>query len=555
LTDASTTPRAGRREWLGLAVLALPCLVYAMDLTVLNLAVPKLSEDLQPSSAQLLWIVDIYGFLVAGLLVTMGTLGDRIGRRRLLLAGAAAFAVASVLAAWSTSAGMLIAARALLGVAGATLAPSTLSLIRNMFADPRQRTVAVSVWITSFAVGGAVGPLVGGVLLEWFWWGSVFLVAVPVMALLLVLGPRLLPEFRDPAAGRLDLASAALSLAAVLAAIYGLKQLAQDGPGWLAVGCMLAGLLGGVGFVRRQRRLADPLIDVRLLGNRAFSAALTTNLLSFFVGFGALLFTAQYLQLVLGLSPLEAGLWSLPSSAGFILGSMATPLLVRRAAPVAVMAAGLALAAIGFGLLTQLASSSGLPLLVTGSVIFSLALAPVDTLATDLAIGAAPPERAGAASAMTETSAEFGGALGIAILGVIGTAVYRAQMAEAVPAGVPDQAAAAARDTLGGAVAVAGQLPERVGAALLEVAREAFTQGLHLAAAVSAAASLAFAILVVVLLRGVRPSSQPDEQPDVAPGPGGPRRGGVEQASGAASGSRQRHDTRRGARRDGEQGS
>jgi DHA2 family multidrug resistance protein-like MFS transporter len=554
LTDVSTTLRAGRREWLGLAVLALPCLVYAMDLTVLNLAVPKLSEDLQPSSAQLLWIVDIYGFLVAGLLVTMGTLGDRIGRRRLLLAGAAAFAVASVLAAWSTSAGMLIAARALLGVAGATLAPSTLSLIRNMFADPRQRTVAVSVWITSFAVGGAVGPLVGGVLLEWFWWGSVFLVAVPVMALLLVLGPRLLPEFRDPAAGRLDLGSAALSLTAVLAAIYGLKQLAQDGPGWLAVGCMLAGLLVGVGFVRRQRRLADPLIDVRLLGNRAFSAALTTNLLSFFVGFGALLFTAQYLQLVLGLSPLEAGLWSLPSSAGFILGSMATPLLVRRAAPVAVMAAGLALAAVGFGLLTQLPPSSGLPLLVTGSVIFSLALAPVDTLATDLAVGAAPPERAGAASAITETSAEFGGALGIAILGVIGTAVYRAQMAEAVPAGVPDQAAAAARDTLGGAVAVAGQLPERVGAALLEVAREAFTQGLHLAAAVSAAASLAFAILVVVLLRGVRPSSQPDEQPDVAPGPGGPRRGGVEQASGAASSSRQRHDTRRGARRDGEQG-
>ena len=555
MTDASTTPRAGRREWLGLAVLALPCLVYAMDLTVLNLAVPKLSEDLQPSSAQLLWIVDIYGFLVAGLLVTMGTLGDRIGRRRLLLAGAAAFAVASVLAAFSTSAGMLIAARALLGVAGATLAPSTLSLIRNMFADPRQRTVAVSVWITSFAVGGAVGPLVGGVLLEWFWWGSVFLVAVPVMALLLVLGPRLLPEFRDPLAGRLDLGSAVLSLAAVLAAIYGLKQLAQDGPGWLAVGCMVAGLLVGVGFVRRQRRLADPLIDVRLLGNRAFSAALTTNLLSFFVGFGALLFTAQYLQLVLGLSPLEAGLWSLPSSAGFILGSMATPLLVRRAAPVAVMAAGLALAAVGFGLLTQLPSSSGLPLLVTGSVIFSLGLAPVDTLATDLAVGAAPPERAGAASAITETSAEFGGALGIAILGVIGTAVYRAQMAEAVPAGVPDQAAAAARDTLGGAVAVAGQLPERVGAALLEVAREAFTQGLHLAAAVSAAASLAFAILVVVLLRGVRPSSQPDEQPDVAPGPGGPRRGGVEQASGAASGSRQRHDTRRGARRDGEQGS
>jgi MFS transporter, DHA2 family, multidrug resistance protein len=508
LTNATILKAAGRREWAGLAVIALPCLVYAMDLTVLNLAVPELSTDLAPSSAQLLWIVDIYGFLVAGLLVTMGTLGDRIGRRRLLLAGAAAFAVASVLAAWSTSPGMLIGARALLGVAGATLAPSTLSPIRNMFLDLRQRTLAVSVWITSFSVGGAVGPLVGGVLLEWFWWGSVFLVAVPVMALLLVLGPMLLPEFRDPAAGRLDLGGAALSLAAVLAAIYGLKQLAQDGPGWPAVGCMLAGLLVGVGFVRRQRRLADPLLDVRLFANRAFSAALTTNLLSFFVGFGALLFTAQYLQLVLGLSPLEAGLWSLPSSAGFILGSMVTPLLVRRAPPAVVMAAGLALAAVGFGLLTQLPSSSGLPLLVAGSAIFSVALAPVDTLATDLAVGAAPPERAGAASAVTETSAEFGGALGIAVLGVVGTAVYRGQMAEAVPAGVPDQAAAAARDTLGGAVDAAGQLPDQLGTALLEVAREAFTQGLHVAAAVSAAAALAFAVLVVVLLRGVHPGSQ-----------------------------------------------
>jgi DHA2 family multidrug resistance protein-like MFS transporter len=507
LTNAVTTPKAGRREWVGLAVLALPCLLYAMDLTVLNLAVPQLSSDLAPSSAQLLWIVDIYGFLVAGLLVTMGTLGDRIGRRRLLLIGAAAFAVASVVAAYSTSPGRLIAARALLGVAAATLAPSTLSLIRNMFLDPRQRTVAVSVWITSFSVGGAVGPLVGGVLLEWFWWGSVFLIAVPVMALLLVLGPMLLPEFRDPHAGRLDPGSVALSLAAVLAAIYGLKQLAQDGLGLPPVGFILAGLLVGVGFVRRQRRLADPLVDVRLFANRAFSAALTTNLLSFFVGFGALLFTAQYLQLVLGLSPLEAGLWSLPSSAAFILGSMATPLLVRRAPPAVVMAAGLALAAVGFGLLTRLDSATGLPLLVAGSVVFSLALAPVDTLATDLAVGAAPPERAGAASAITETSAEFGGALGIAVLGVVGTAVYRGQMADGVPAGVPDQAAAVARDTLGGAVTAAGQLPARSGAALLEAAQEAFTQGLHVTAAVSAAAALAFALLVVVLLRGARPST------------------------------------------------
>ena len=199
---------AGRREWIGLGVLALPCLLYSMDLTVLNLAVPHLSADLEPSSTQLLWIVDIYGFLVAGSLITMGTLGDRIGRRRLLLTGAVAFGAASMLAAFSFTAPMLIAARAILGVASATLAPSTLSLLRNMFLDPRERTVAVGVWIASFSAGGALGPLLGGLLLEHFWWGSVFLVNVPVMLLLLALGPRLLPEYRDPNPGRLDPISA-----------------------------------------------------------------------------------------------------------------------------------------------------------------------------------------------------------------------------------------------------------------------------------------------------------------------------------------------------------
>jgi DHA2 family multidrug resistance protein-like MFS transporter len=513
MSTTVAAPRAGRREWIGLAVIALPCLLYAMDLTVLYLAVPHLSADLQPSSAQLLWITDIYGFVVAGLLVTMGTLGDRIGRRRLLLLGAAAFGVASVVAAFSASPGMLIAARALLGVAGATLAPSTLSLIRNMFVDSRQRTVAVAVWISSFSAGGAVGPLLGGVLLEWFWWGSVFLLAVPVMGLLLVLGPRLLPEFRDPGAGRLDPVSAGMSLAAVLAVIWGLKQLAQDGLGWLAVLSILAGLAVGVGFVRRQRRLADPLLDLRLFGNRAFSAALATNTLSFFVGFGILLFIAEYLQLVLGLSPLEAGLWMLPSSAGFIVGSMLAPVLVRRAHPAYVMAAGLVVAAVGFGLLTRLGGASGLAVLVAGSVVFSLGLAPVDTVAADLAVGAAPPERAGAASALAETSSELGGALGIAILGSVGTAIYRSQVTDTLPPGVPPQAAEATRDTLGGAAAAASQLPGRLGAALLDTAREAFTQGLQLTFAVSAALAVGFAILVAVLLRGVRAGSQPQGQP------------------------------------------
>jgi MFS transporter, DHA2 family, multidrug resistance protein len=515
--DVGTNRQAGRREWISLGVLTLPCLLYAMDLTVLNLAVPHLSQDLRPSSTQLLWIVDIYGFLAAGSLVTMGTLGDRFGRRRLLLAGAAAFGAASVLAAWSPSAAMLIAARALLGVAGATVAPSTLSLIRNMFGDPRQRTVAISVWITSFSVGGAIGPLIGGVLLEWFWWGSVFLLAVPVMALLLVLGPLLLPEFRDPRAARPDLVSAALSVVAVLAVVYGLKQLARDGLGWSPAVSVVAGLAAGGVFVRRQRRLADPLLDLRLFRVAAFTAALTTNLVSFFAGFGTLLFIAQYLQLVLGLSPLAAGLWMLPAAAGTILGSMLTPVLARRIRPAVVMAGGLALAAAGLALFTRLGSASGLGILVTGSVVFSLALAPVDTLATDLAVGAAPPERAGAASALAETAAEFGGALGIAILGVIGTASYRGQLTGARlarvrpvgvrPVGVRPGTVAAARETLGGAVAAAGKLSGSSGQVLLDVARQAFVHGLHVAFAVSAAAVLGTAVLAAIQLRHLRPDS------------------------------------------------
>src|ERR671930_781987 len=255
-TASAAPPLAGRREWTGLAVLALACLLYAMDLTVLHLAVPSLSEDLQPSSTQLLWITDIYGFMVAGFLVTMGTLGDRIGRRRLLLAGAACFGAVSVLAALSTSPAMLIGSRALLGVAGATLAPSTLSLIFAMFPDPRQRSAAIGGWITSFSAGGAIGPVLGGVLLEHFWWGSVFLLALPVMALLLLLGPRVLPEYRDPDAGRLDLLSAAMSLVAVLSAVFGLKQVAQNGIGPLALAAVVVGLVVGVVFVRRQLGLA-----------------------------------------------------------------------------------------------------------------------------------------------------------------------------------------------------------------------------------------------------------------------------------------------------------
>ena len=423
--DISANRLAGRREWIGLAVLSLPAMLITLDFSVLNLAVPAIGAALAPSSTQLLWIVDSYGFLLAGFLITMGALGDRIGRRRLLMIGATAFGIASVIAAYAPNAALLILARAVLGVAGATLAPSTLSLIRTMFPDDRQRTVAISAWSMSLAAGGALGPVVGGVLLELFWWGSVFLPAVPVMVLLLAAGPVLLPEYRNPAAGRMDIASVVLSLATILPVIYGLKELAADGWHAAPVAAVVVGLGVGVAFVRRQRGLADPMLDLQLFRAPVFSAALVTNTLGYFAILGAFFLFAQYLQLVVGLSPFAAGLWSVPSMVGITAGSMLAPILLRRVRVAYAMAGGLVVAAAGFGLLALASDPSGLGLAVTASVLYSGGLAPVFIAVTDLMVGAAPESEAGAVASISETSNEFGGALGIAVLGSVATIVHR----------------------------------------------------------------------------------------------------------------------------------
>ena len=500
------TYRAGRREWIGLAVLTLPAMLISMDLTVLHLAVPSLSAELRPGSAQLLWIIDIYGFLVAGSLITMGTMGDRIGRRRLLLIGAAAFAAASILAAFSTSAEMLIATRAVLGVAGATLMPSTMSLIRTMFSDPGQRTTAIGMWISSFSVGATIGPLVGGMMLEYFWWGSVFLLAVPVMALLLAVGPVLLPEYRDPAAGRLDLLSAGLSLAAVLLVIYGVKQVAEHGLDAGAALSVVAGFVAGVVFVGRQRTLAHPLIDVGLFANRAFSASLATNTIGIFALFGAWLFIPQYLQLVIGLSPSEAGLWTVPGAITSVASSMLAPILVRRVHPRIIVVVGLAIVVVGLGLLAR-AEASSLLLVVVASTAMMFGFGLVVTLTSDMLIAAAPEERAGAAAAIAETGSELGGALGIAVLGSLGTAVYRRAVADAMPVGVPPEAAATARDTFGGAVGVAGQLSDQLGLAMLDSSRAAFLDGMQVVALCGAVITVGLIVLAVRSLPAARADS------------------------------------------------
>ena len=511
--------RATRREWIGLGVLALGALLYVMDLTVLHLAIPAISADLQPTSTQLLWIIDIYGFMVAGWLITMGTLGDRIGRRKLLLIGAAGFGAVSILAAFSTSAEMLIGSRALLGIAGATLAPSTLSLIFAMFNDPRERTIAIGVWIGAFSAGSAIGPILGGLVLEFFWWGAAFLLALPVIALLLILGPRVLPEYRDPDAGRLDVVSAGMSLVAILSVVYGLKQVVQDGFGMIPAVAILLGLAVGYAWVRRQRRLADPMIDVSLFRIRAFNVALSINFLSIFVMVGYFLFIAQYLQLVVGLSPLAAGLWSLPSALAFVIGSQITPRIVHRVRPVYLIGGGLFVASIGLGLLATVGSANGLAMLVTASVVISIGMAPVFGLTTEMIVGSAPPERAGAASGISETGAELGGALGLAILGTIGVAVYRSEVADRLPASVPAEAEALARDTLGSAIALADQLPGELGSLVAAAARDAFVSGMQITTAFAAAVAFGLSVLAWVALRSIEtpPSDAEAEVADDEP--------------------------------------
>jgi MFS transporter, DHA2 family, multidrug resistance protein len=508
---AQDAPSATRREWLGLAVLALPTLLSAMDFSVLFLALPRLAADVRPSGTQLLWITDIYGFMVAGFLVTMGALGNRIGQRRLLTAGAVAFGLASAAAAYSASADLLIAARALLGIAGATLMPSTLGLISTMFRQPSQRTTAVSLWAACLLAGTAIGPVVGGALLQFFWWGSVFLISLPVMAVLVIAAPLLLPDHTDRAGDRLDLVSVTLSLAAMLPIVFSLKTLARSGFTGPVILTLVAGLAFGAMFVRRQRSAASPLLDLRLFRHRAFTAAVAILLAAGAVSGGIDFLFTQYLQLVAGLSPLRAGLWSLPETAAMIGCSLLCPLVVRHIRPGYTIGAGLAISATGFWVLTQVQAGSGLVVAVTGIVIVFAGVTPAWVLGTDLIIGSAPPEAGGSASSVSETASELGVALGVAVIGSIASAVYRLQTARAIPAAVPPRAAAAARDSLPGAQSTAARLPHGLGAALLGAARQAFTHGFGIAATASVAVAAALALLAVILLRHTHPDPCPSQ--------------------------------------------
>ncbi|WP_280367614.1 MFS transporter [Nocardia abscessus] len=491
--------RAGTREWAGLSVLALALLLLAVDATVLDLAVPAISADLAPTTPQLLWIIDVYSFVLAGLLVVMGNLGDRIGRRRLLLLGAAAFGVASACAAWSVTPEMLIAARVLQGVAGATLMPATLALIRSMFHDPRQRTVAIAVWSARAGGGAAAGPLLGGWLLEHYWWGSVFLVNLPVMLVLIGLGPVLLPESRDPKPGRFDLPSAVLSMLALVPVVYAVKEFAAHGPDMRPVLVGALGVLSGVWFVRRQRRLAQPMLDLKLFALPKFRTAVLTNLLSVFALAGVLFFGSQYLQLVLGRSPMQAGLLLLPGLLAGMIASLAAAWLVRRLRPGAVLGGALTTAAVGaalFGRLGPDAATSTTPF-VLGFLFVGAGVGVALTVSSDLVVSSAPAERAGAAAAVSETAYETGIALGVAILGSVVMAIFRNGLDLSQ---VPGEGADVASESLGAATAFAGELPEAAGNAFLASVHDSFVSGIH-CAAIGTTSILSVAAVVAFRLR------------------------------------------------------
>lgn len=477
----SATMKATRKEWIGLAVIALPCLLYSMDLTILNLALPAISADLHPSASQILWIVDIYGFMVSGWLITMGTLGDIIGRRKLLLIGAALFGLASIAAAFSDSAAMLITMRALLGVAGATVAPSTLSLIRNMFHDDKERTFAISIWITSYSVGGVLGPLAGGLLLEHYHWSAAFLAGVPIMLLLLVTGPYLLPEYRNPDAQRLDIPSTLLSITSILCLVYALKSTAEHGLSILAAAVLGAGVILGLVFLRRQRHIPVPMLDLKLFRSRSFTLYLAAYMLCFFCMFAVFVFLYQYVQLVCGLSPLESGIYTLPAFILSIAGSLGVSSMLRWFSVRTLMVGGLLMATTGVVLLLFAGADGDIALVVTAQSFLVFGITPFAALATDSIVGSAPAERSGAAAALSETCAELGGAIGIAVLGSLGMIVYRTQIM--AHHGLP----AATAHSLNEAMAVAKTVEEPLASFIRTISSAAFTEALQTIAAVATA--------------------------------------------------------------------
>jgi len=499
LVANEVTNRTPQRHWWALAVLMLPVLLVSIDNTVLAFALPRIAEDFRPSAATQLWLVDIYSLVLATLLVTMGSLGDRLGRRRLLLIGAVGFATISAAAAFAPSAGYLVAARAALAVFGAMLMPSTLSLIRNIFTEATSRRLAIAIWASCFAAGSALGPIVGGLLLQHFHWGAVFMIAVPILLPLLVLAPKLVPESRDPNPGPVDALSVLLSLVAMLPVVWAIKTAAHDGISTLTLAAVALGIAAGVWFVRRQNRSATPILDMRLFGHGPFTASILANFLSMVGLIGFLFFVSQHLQLVLGLDPLTAALVMLPGAAASTIAGIAVVRLTKRFAPQTLIVTGLLLVAAGFLLILLFRHDLTMVGVIASFTVLELGVGVSQTISNDTIVASVPPEKAGAASAVSETAYELGAVIGTAGLGTMFTAFYRANIE--LPGALSPAQSADAGESIGGAISVARTLPTELGNHLVESARLAFDSGIGATAATAAGLALVATAIVAAAFR------------------------------------------------------
>ncbi|WP_137808659.1 MULTISPECIES: MFS transporter [Gordonia] len=485
----TTSGTADRRTWLGLAVLTLPVFLVSMDVSVLYLAIPSITDALAPSAAQQLWILDIYGFLIAGLLITMGNVGDRVGRRRILLAGAALFGIASVIAAFAPSPEILIAARALMGIGGATLLPSSLSLIANMFPDARERGRAIGVWTAAFAGGSAVGPVIGGVLLHHFWWGVVFLINVPVLAALFVFGPRLIPEYRAATNDPFDVVGVVLSMAGILPLVYAVKTVASEGA---TTGVVVAGVVGAallVTFLLHQRRVTSPLLDLKLFGNAQFSGAVAVALIGMMALGGMSYLTGVYLQSVMGHDVLAAAIAGLPMAVAVAVFSIGATRVAAFLGTRLAFVGSVGLAAAGnLGMLT-LGTSTPVWVYVLCTTIAGVGYGIQFSLVSVVVVGSVPPERSGAASGISETSFELGTAMGLALLGSLATLVFR-----------DGDRGWSFGDTLGETLHRATDMGS-AGEGLATAAKQAFVDGMHAASLASGLALLALGTVLLFVMR------------------------------------------------------
>ncbi|WP_329387311.1 MFS transporter [Streptomyces sp. NBC_01351] len=489
----------GTNRWVVLAVLCVSLVLVALDATILHVAVPSVTEDLRPGPIELLWIVDAYPLVCAALLILFGTLGDRVGRRRVLLLGYGLFGVASAIAAFADSAQVLIAARALLGIGGAMIMPATLSILRQVFPDRRERALAIGIWTAVAAIGAASGPVLGGFLVQHYWWGSVFLINIPLMALILPLGRRLLPESRGTSDGPWDVLGALMAAAGVLGAVLGIKRLGAERQLFDAQ-ALVPLLLGAaliVLFVRRQKRRAHPLIDMRMFSRAAFSTSVGCIVLAMLALVGLELIAVQYLQLVLHLSPLETGLRLLPLTFAAMAAGATGSYTLARVGPRRMVSLGFVLTAFAVLLLTLMGEHDRPVLLTVGFVLLGFGLQTTLFAAYESMLSEAPAATAGGAASIGETSYQLGAGMGIALLGSVMNAAYRPGLA-GVP-GVPAAEAAGAANSLGEAYAVAAQLGGPAGASLYAAARSSFVHGLHVTLAVSAVLLFAGALMALKL--------------------------------------------------------